>query len=479
MDASRKRSSTSSSRRRTRAIVRSAALVVGDQEVARELAQDAFVKALLHWRRVRTYEHPQAWVRKVVFRMALRARTDGGAARARASAGDRRSRRRRSHACDRSAAADATSPRSHCTTSMTSRSRRWRTRSDAHPRRRASTFTVDAPVWRSCCTRSTTMPLTDEQLRSSLAAMPLTSMSTWTLAIGSRADRPPTRSSVARCRSCASCSRSVSLAPASRSSRAPARASAAERRRGARTDAVRSATPLTTLVPPGVEQIPASAVTDYTLPSGAGHAFALGDGAVWVGGGPPSGPCHSGCGCGHADRSRLGIGRGDDHGRQVPAFVRRSAWAALDRRPKSPTTRPAIVVAIDPATNQVVAQTDLSRDFHRRRHGPPADRHRCRRGVGAVRDRAEQDRPGVRAVVAEASRSTTRAMAASWRNDRGRVGGRERQRCRRRSIRPRWRRVQSRAWPQGFIQSATIDGESIWLTEATTRYRRSRPGRSS
>ncbi len=55
------------------AIVRSAALVVGDQEVARELAQDAFVKALLDWRRVRTYEHPQAWVRKVVFRMALRA----------------------------------------------------------------------------------------------------------------------------------------------------------------------------------------------------------------------------------------------------------------------------------------------------------------------------------------------------------------------------------------------------------------------
>ena len=34
--------------------------------------------------------------------------TVGGAARARGSAGDRRSRRRRSHACDRSAAADAT-----------------------------------------------------------------------------------------------------------------------------------------------------------------------------------------------------------------------------------------------------------------------------------------------------------------------------------------------------------------------------------
>jgi RNA polymerase sigma-70 factor (ECF subfamily) len=57
------------------AIVRTAVLVVGDQEVARELAQDAFVKALLHWKRVRTYDNPTAWVRTVAFRMALRAKT--------------------------------------------------------------------------------------------------------------------------------------------------------------------------------------------------------------------------------------------------------------------------------------------------------------------------------------------------------------------------------------------------------------------
>jgi RNA polymerase sigma-70 factor (ECF subfamily) len=59
------------------AIVRGAALVVGDREVARELAQEAFVKALLHWKRVRTYERPEAWVRKVAFRMALRAKVRG------------------------------------------------------------------------------------------------------------------------------------------------------------------------------------------------------------------------------------------------------------------------------------------------------------------------------------------------------------------------------------------------------------------
>lgn len=56
------------------AIVRSTTLVVGDREVARELAQEAFVKALLHWRRVRGYDHPVAWVRTVAFRMALRAK---------------------------------------------------------------------------------------------------------------------------------------------------------------------------------------------------------------------------------------------------------------------------------------------------------------------------------------------------------------------------------------------------------------------
>lgn len=55
-------------------IVRSAMVVVGDREVAREITQDAFVKALVHWRRVRTYDYAEAWVRKVAFRMALRAK---------------------------------------------------------------------------------------------------------------------------------------------------------------------------------------------------------------------------------------------------------------------------------------------------------------------------------------------------------------------------------------------------------------------
>jgi RNA polymerase sigma-70 factor (ECF subfamily) len=54
------------------AVVREAALVVGDTEVAREVAQDAYVQALVRWRRVSGYEFPLAWVRRVAFRRALR-----------------------------------------------------------------------------------------------------------------------------------------------------------------------------------------------------------------------------------------------------------------------------------------------------------------------------------------------------------------------------------------------------------------------
>jgi RNA polymerase sigma-70 factor (ECF subfamily) len=55
-------------------IVRSVFVVVGDWEVAREVGQEAFVKALRHWQRVSTYEHPVAWVRRVAIRIGVRTR---------------------------------------------------------------------------------------------------------------------------------------------------------------------------------------------------------------------------------------------------------------------------------------------------------------------------------------------------------------------------------------------------------------------
>jgi RNA polymerase sigma-70 factor (ECF subfamily) len=54
-------------------VVRSVEWIVGDREVAREIASDAFVAALVHWRKVSGYEKPGAWVRRVAIRDAVRA----------------------------------------------------------------------------------------------------------------------------------------------------------------------------------------------------------------------------------------------------------------------------------------------------------------------------------------------------------------------------------------------------------------------
>src|SRR5262245_41632894 len=60
------------------AIARSVAWIVGDVEVAREIAQDAFVAMLVHWRKVSGYDNPGAWARRVAIRDAVRvARRDG------------------------------------------------------------------------------------------------------------------------------------------------------------------------------------------------------------------------------------------------------------------------------------------------------------------------------------------------------------------------------------------------------------------
>jgi RNA polymerase sigma factor (sigma-70 family) len=55
-------------------ITRTGYLVVGDWEVAREIAQDAFVQALRHWPKVQGMENPGAWVRRVAIRDAVRSR---------------------------------------------------------------------------------------------------------------------------------------------------------------------------------------------------------------------------------------------------------------------------------------------------------------------------------------------------------------------------------------------------------------------
>jgi RNA polymerase sigma-70 factor (ECF subfamily) len=53
-------------------IVRTLVPIVGAVADAEAVAQDAFVKAMERWRRVRDYDRPGAWVRRVAIRDAVR-----------------------------------------------------------------------------------------------------------------------------------------------------------------------------------------------------------------------------------------------------------------------------------------------------------------------------------------------------------------------------------------------------------------------
>lgn len=46
-------------------LVRALAVVAGSQEAAADAVQEAFVKAHLHWRRIRRYDDPVGWIRRV------------------------------------------------------------------------------------------------------------------------------------------------------------------------------------------------------------------------------------------------------------------------------------------------------------------------------------------------------------------------------------------------------------------------------
>jgi RNA polymerase sigma factor (sigma-70 family) len=55
-----------------RALVRTVTLVLHDPTRAEEIAQDAFVQLLRNWSKVCRYESPDAWVRRVAIRLAVR-----------------------------------------------------------------------------------------------------------------------------------------------------------------------------------------------------------------------------------------------------------------------------------------------------------------------------------------------------------------------------------------------------------------------
>lgn len=55
------------------AVTRTAYLVLHDQDAAEDVAQDAFTQLHLHWAKISAYERPDAWVRRIAIRMAVRA----------------------------------------------------------------------------------------------------------------------------------------------------------------------------------------------------------------------------------------------------------------------------------------------------------------------------------------------------------------------------------------------------------------------
>jgi RNA polymerase sigma factor (sigma-70 family) len=59
-------------RRSFAGVARVAAMITGDREVGREIAQEAFTRLVVHWDRVSEHERPDAWVRRVAIRMAVR-----------------------------------------------------------------------------------------------------------------------------------------------------------------------------------------------------------------------------------------------------------------------------------------------------------------------------------------------------------------------------------------------------------------------
>jgi RNA polymerase sigma factor (sigma-70 family) len=54
------------------AVVRTVYLILHDRERARDITQDAFIELLTRWRQVSRYQRPDAWVRRVAIRMAIR-----------------------------------------------------------------------------------------------------------------------------------------------------------------------------------------------------------------------------------------------------------------------------------------------------------------------------------------------------------------------------------------------------------------------
>lgn len=59
-------------RREYPSVLRDVTVVLGDREAALDVAQEAFARLYVHWRKVSRYDRPGAWVRRVAIREAVK-----------------------------------------------------------------------------------------------------------------------------------------------------------------------------------------------------------------------------------------------------------------------------------------------------------------------------------------------------------------------------------------------------------------------
>ena len=55
------------------AVVRTVFLILHDRGRAEDIAQESFIQLLARWKKISAYERPEAWVRRVAIRLAMRA----------------------------------------------------------------------------------------------------------------------------------------------------------------------------------------------------------------------------------------------------------------------------------------------------------------------------------------------------------------------------------------------------------------------
>jgi len=55
-------------------VLRTVFLILGERGKAEDVTQEAFIQLLSHWKKVSRYERPDAWVRRVAIRLAVKAR---------------------------------------------------------------------------------------------------------------------------------------------------------------------------------------------------------------------------------------------------------------------------------------------------------------------------------------------------------------------------------------------------------------------